>query len=472
MTTTAADTPLMRQYRSLKASYPHAILFFRLGDFYEMFGEDARTASAALGLVLTSRQGTPMCGIPAHSSAGYISKLLNTGHKIAICEQIAPAGGSDDDTRSRLFSRKVVRLITPGTVVEDELLDSRISNHLVCVEMDIVGWGLACMEVSTGQFWATQSLTDPGYRQISGLLARLDPSELLANPSSCAELKEKNLLPQKAAVTSCSKTIENPRAPDAWPDRTAWENHKLALKAAIRAAGYAEENNPHLKGMLSAYYRESGSNMQLDETAVRTLELVQSASGTRAQTLWGVLDHTCTPMGSRLLKSWLLQPLTELQEIERRQSCVQELFENSRSGEILSGILSGIADIERVMSRVAACSASPKDVAALRKSLQQLPRLKVWISSPRFFAAMSETAVKIDSLSPALDSLRELLAGALSENPPHRLSDGGVIRDGFSPELDGLRSIRRNSQSVLSEIEAAERKKTGITSLKVGYNSV
>lgn len=467
---TSNDTPLMRQYQALKASYPHAILFFRLGDFYEMFGEDARKASSLLGLVLTSRHGTPMCGIPWHSSSNYISKLLKSGCKIAICEQIPQ--NSEDSSRTKLFKRQVVRLITPGTVVEDELLDARTSNHLVCLELDIVGWGLACVEVSTGEFWATQSLGEAGMRQLPGLLAKLDPSEMLVNPAAEAEIKTGGIAPERAHITPCRKNFENPDPPAQWTDRSVWENHKLALKAALKAAAYVEENDPNLHGLLSPSYREPAANMQLDESAVRTLELVRSSSGQRNQTLWGALDNTVTPMGSRLLRQWILQPLTDIQEIEQRQACVQELVENTSARETLAEILSGISDIERVMSRVAAASAAPRDMAAVRKSLQQLPRLKVWISSPRFFSAMSEAAIRINGISPELESARVLLANALSENPPHRVSDGGVIRENYHAELDELRSLRKNSQSVLLEIEMRERQQTQIPSLKVGYNSV
>lgn len=462
-----SETPLMRQYRSLKASYPHAILFFRLGDFYEMFEEDAKTASSLLGIVLTSRHGIPMCGIPAHSSSNYISKLLRQGRKIAICEQVAPGDAAD---KSRIFKRQVVRLITPGTVVEDALLDSKTSNHLVCVETDIVGWGIACVEVSTGEFWAAQALGDPGFKALAGLISKLDPSELLASPKSCEDIK--NIIPDGAVITPYSRTFENPSPPEQWPDRSVWENHKIALKAALKAASYVEESEPHLKGMLVPSYREPGTHMQLDETAIRTLELVRSAYGNRQQTLWGTLDNTRTPMGSRMLKSWILQPLTDIQEIERRQSCVEELVENSSERETLAGILSGISDIERVMSRVATASATPRDVGALGNSLGMLGALKEWINAPKFSAAMSETAVKINTISPDLDSIRELLSRALSGNPPMRISDGGVIRENYNGELDELRSTRKNSQSVLLAIESREKKKTGITSLKVGYNSV
>src|SRR5581483_8980126 len=203
----ALDTPLMRQYQALKASYPHALLFFRLGDFYEMFGDDARAASPALGLLLTARQGIPMCGVPVHSASNYIAKLLKSGFKVAIAEQM-----EDPAQAKGLVKRQVVRLVTPGTVVEEDLLEAKASNYLVALEIDSVGWGLACVEVSTGEFWASQAFNDQGRRQLLSILARLDPAELLVSAPAADELKLKSVFQPKTALTFYEMPKQNDQA--------------------------------------------------------------------------------------------------------------------------------------------------------------------------------------------------------------------------------------------------------------------
>ncbi|HOX23005.1 MAG TPA: DNA mismatch repair protein MutS, partial [Elusimicrobiales bacterium] len=459
----AAETPLMKQYQAVKALHPGAILFFRLGDFYEMFGDDAKTASAALGLLLTARHGTPMCGIPYHSSRSYIARLLKAGHKIAICEQIEQGDGKG------LFRREVVRVITPGTVIEDELLDAKTRNHLVCVEVDIVGWALACVEVSTGDFWATQKLGDDDLRPLAALIARLSPSEILASHKTIELLTEKKLLPQGVPVTGYLPEAVKLQVPDSWPGRSIWQNKQLALKTALAASRYVCENEPRLSGVLSPVYSELSSCMQLDEAAVRTLELV-SGSGGRAQTLWGVLDSTRTPMGSRLLREWILQPLAELHGIESRQQAVAELFENEQARDGANAFLSEISDIERIVSRSCTLSASPRDAAGLKKSLSILPAFCKWLESTG--QPVQDITSKFEPVRPALEHLAALLDKALEDNPPPRISYGGTIKNGHSAELDELRAFKTGSGEKLLALEAREREATQINSLKVGYNSI
>ena len=468
-TDTVLDTPLMKQYQAIKASYPHAIVFFRLGDFYEMFNEDARVASAALGLTLTARQSVPMCGIPYHAASGYISRLLKAGHKIAVCEQ------QPDDTaqgRAKLFKREVVRLITPGTLIEDELLESTSANHLVCVELDIIGWGLACLEISTGEFWVTQKMGDPDLKLLSSVLARTMPSEILAERKTASELEARHLKGEKTALTVSTAPSPELVVPANWPEREMWANKQLALKAALRALRYVGDNEPRLRDTLLPAYREPATAMQLDESAVRTLELVESSSGGgRKYSLWGVLNHTATPMGARLLREWILQPLVDLQEIHGRQNCVAELADNSSSREALGKALADITDVERAMSRIAASGASPRDLGGIRRSLGSLDGVKKWFTDGGASIA-PDLWTNFEGDCARLYAVRELLSHALCDNPPQKLSDGGVIRDGFSAELDEIRALTKNSRSRLGEIEARERAATQISSLKVGYNSV
>ncbi len=460
------ETPLMQQYQALKKSYPHALLFFRLGDFYELFFDDAKTASAEVGLTLTARQGVPMCGVPHHSATNYIARLLNAGHKVAICEQVAPSG---DARKTKLFKREVVRLITPGTVVEDELLQPRSSRYLAALDLDIVGWGLSSFDASTGDFLATQNLNDPDLYQLLSLVSRVSPAEIIADAKTVKEIKKRGLDFGGVAVTEYSR---GESAPPAWGSQSVWQNHKLAMKTALKITSYVRQTQPGLKDVFPPSYYEPANRLQLDDSAIKTLELVSSPDDDDSRTLWGVLDLCRTSMGSRLLRRWLLEPLCDIREILSRQDFTAFLAENREAREQLGDIMAQVPDIERLLGRVINLSASPRDLGALRKALTQLPRLKLLLSSAGFFECAPELASRLDGTSHALNSLRAELERALSETPPARLSDGSVIREGYSPELDELRLVRRDSQKLLTGIELREKEKTGIPTLKVGYNSV
>ena len=302
------DTPVMRQYREIKARHPQSILFFRLGDFYEMFGLDAQEASAILGLVLTQRQGFPMCGVPFHNAQNYIARLLRAGKKVAIAEQLeAPS------KEKKLVARDVVRVVTPGTVVEDELLDPTATNFLIAIENDLVGWGAACLDVSTGESWATQTLNDRDHRKLYDLLARVRPAEVIASGDAASALWLRSVLPPKACLT-LRESVKGGTNPS-WAAGSVWRNHHLALAAATAARQYVDEAKFRLRELPEPAYREAGAMMQLDETAIRTLEIIEAASGEKRHTLWGLLDQCRTPMGSRKLKTWLLHPSTDLREI-------------------------------------------------------------------------------------------------------------------------------------------------------------
>ncbi len=461
------DTPLMQQYQALKRSYPHALLFFRLGDFYEMFHDDARTASSVLGLTLTARQGVPMCGVPHHSASNYISRLLAAGHKVAICEQTGPADG--EAKKAKLFKREVIRLITPGTVVEDELLRPRAANYLVALHLDIVGWGLASFDASTGDFHATQNLNDPDLYQLLSFISKTAPAEIIADSKTVKEIQRRGLDFSPAVLTEYVRTDG---ADPAWASQTVWQNHKLAMKTALKVTSYVRETQPGLKEVFAPAYYEPSNRLQLDESAIKTLELVDSPDGDDKKTLWGVLDLCKTSMGSRLMRRWVLEPLCDIREIQSRQNFTAFLAGSREGREQLGEILSQVPDIERLLGRVINLSASPRDLAAVRRALAQLPRLKLLLSGAGFFECAPELASRLDAVSHALNSLRGALEKALAENPPARLSDGGVILEGYSPELDELRAVRRDSQKLLNDIELREKEKTQIPTLKVGYNSV
>jgi DNA mismatch repair protein MutS len=460
------DTPVMRQYQDLKRQHPQDLLFFRLGDFFELFGEDAREASQILGLVLTQRQGVPMCGVPAHGAQNYIARLLRAGRKVAIADQLEPPS-----KEKKIVPRGVIRVVTPGTVVEDELLDPTATNFLVAIEHDLVGWGAACLDVSTGESWAAQALNDRDHRKLYDLLARVRPAEVLASDAAASALLLRQILPAKACLTLCEPFRPGP-APS-WAEGSIWKNRHLALKAALAARRYVDEAKFRLRELPEPAYRESGAVMQLDDTAIRTLELVEAASSEKRHTLWGLLDGCRTPMGSRKLKGWLLHPSTDLREIEQRQNCVEDLVDKPDARQALGRLLQEVADLPRVTSRLSTRQAGPRDLGALRRSLSRLPELERWIADTAFAASgLSHLAEDLRETAKAVDDLREYLQKALKDDPPARLSDGGLIREGFHAELDGLRRLKNDSDLVLRELEERERAATGITTLKAGYNSV
>jgi DNA mismatch repair protein MutS len=461
------DTPAWRQYQELKAKHPGSLLFFRLGDFYELFGDDAKDASALLGLVLTQRQGVPMCGVPFHSSQNYIARLLKAGRKIAVAEQLSEAVKG----AKKLVERDVVRVVTPGTVVEDDLLDPTATNFLVAVEHDLVGWGAACIDVSTGESWSTQALNDRESRKLFDLLARVRPAEVICAEGAADTLKLRAVLPAKTCLT-LREVFKAAVPPPAWADKPAWKNRHLALKAALAVRRYVDEAKFRLRELPEPSYKEAGSVMQLDETAIRTLELVEAASGEKRHTLWGLLDGTRTPMGSRKLKSWLLHPSTDLREIEQRQNCVEDLVDKPDARQSLGRLLQEIADLPRVTSRLSTRQAGPRDLGALRRSLARLPELERWIESASLASGLANLASDVAETAAALETLGGYLSRALVDEPPAKLSDGGLIRPGFHQELDELRRLKTDSDQVLGELEARERKATGIASLKAGYNSV
>ncbi|HOI42676.1 MAG TPA: DNA mismatch repair protein MutS, partial [Elusimicrobiales bacterium] len=460
-------TPLMQQYQALKREHPGAILFFRLGDFYEMFDADAKTASQLLGVVLTSRHGVPMCGVPYHSSATYIARLLKAGRRVAICEQVAPSG--EEAKKSRLFRREIVRVMTPGTIVEDELLHSKTASYLASLHIDIVGWGLAWIDASTGEFHAAQNVNDPRFYALQSLLSKISPAEIVASEETAARLEAAGLVPPGALLTPYFKP-DGAELP--WQRGAVWRNNNLAARTAVSAVNYLRETQPGLKETFSPSFFEPGGRLQLDESAIKTLDIVSSEGGDDANTLWGALDLGRTSMGSRLLKKWLLEPLCDLPAIKARHDFTGFLAEDREARGSLAALLAQVPDIERVLGRVANASASPRDAAAVRRALAQLPRLKMLLTSPSFFEKSPGLAGALEEVSRPLNALRELLEKALSETPPARLSDGGVIKDGWNSELDELRGVRKNSQKLLVDIELHEKERTQIPSLKVGYNSV
>ncbi len=459
-------TPLMSQYYEVRTKYPGIILFFRLGDFYEMFDEQAKEISALLGLTLTARNGIPMCGIPYHAANNYIVRLLSAGKKIGICEQTS----SVSDKNTKLFERRVTRIITPGTVMEDTLLDANQANYLVSVAVYPTGWALACVEVSTGEFWTNQNDKDPTLSNLAAALAAINPAEIVGDKKSLEALKQKMMLPGSLTLTEQEPFEGDYALPAEWPSVAAWENKRNALACALQIVKYLNATEPSFNKVLIPSYRELKDCLQIDENAVLTLELVKSQDGSRRGSLWAQLDHTRTAIGSRKLKDWLLHPLLDVNEIVQRQDCVENFTKDQGALADLSALLENISDVERIMTRTATGTASPRDLAGLRTSLLSVDPLARWFET--YAKVAPHLRAEFETHVPMLRDMARLLYEAIEENPPLRLADGFVIRAGYNAELDELRSLKQNSNARMEEICARERENTGISNMKVGFNSV
>jgi DNA mismatch repair protein MutS len=493
---TETSTPLMRQYAAIKKEHPNALLFFRLGDFYELFFDDAILAARELQITLTSRNkekgiAVPMCGVPYHSADGYITKLIRKGFKVAICEQM-----EDPRLAKKLVRRAVTRVMTPGTAA-DASLGAEENNFLGAIAQVGDRVGFAALDLSTGEFRATEFQGVDGGRRTQEELAQLRPKELLY-PSS-APLFESSV---KAAenLPSSGGTIERDLRPSAacgyaetaledWvfaPDHAIplLENHfgVLSLEgfglagkpAAASAAGailhYVRSTQPGtLEHVDRIGFYERQNCLILDAVTVRNLELIEPLfAGTDAGvTLFRSLDATVTPMGKRLLRAWMLRPSIERIEIVARLDSVGVQVKETVAREELRRALAGILDLERLLSRVTLETANPRDVLALAASLERLPAVRL--------AAARLDAQRLRTLHDAIDELGDL-RGRIEESivaePPISLTDGGVIQSGVNAELDELRDLSRNSKQFLAQIERRERTRTGIGSLKVKFNSI
>ncbi len=489
----APGTPLMRQYSAIKKEHPNALLFFRLGDFYELFFDDAVLAARELQITLTSRNkekgiAVPMCGVPYHAAEGYISKLIKKGYKVAICDQV-----EDPRLAKKLVRRAVTRVVTPGTAA-DASLGSDENNFLAAVARLDAGRpaalvaGFAVLDLSTGEFRATEFSGETAERRVLEELEQLRPRELLFGSSlPLFELSARAAGAGARSPSSATAWSETPL--DDWvfsPDYAIplVENHfgVLSLEgfglagrpAAAAAAGailhYVRSTQ---RGTLDHVDRigfyERQNCLVLDAVTVRNLELVEplfTGSGD-AVTLFRAIDHSLTPMGKRLLRAWMLRPGIDAAEINARLDAVEEQVRSTVEREELRRALDGVLDVERLLSRITLETANPRDLLALAASLGRLPGIRG--SLARFKSdRMASLLASVDDLA----DLRARIESTLVEEPPLTLADGGVIRGAIDPELDELRTLSRCSKQFLAQIEERERLRTGIASLKVKFNSV
>jgi DNA mismatch repair protein MutS len=454
-------TPAMRQYVEIKSRYRDCILFFRMGDFYEMFFEDALRASRLLDIALTSRDresNIPMAGVPYHARNVYLSKLVRQGCKVAICEQFEEPGGKG------VFHREVTEVVTPGLVFSDELLDAKGNNFLAAVRFS-APFSLAAIDATTGELLHE---TCPTAEALADALFRLSPAEYVAleGDPGREEPRFRKLL-EGRLVTSLSPGAVSSFVPPATIGNLPPEGHPARVPV-LAALSYLHLHQPRaLLEIRRASERVGERHMALDETALRTLEVFSTLSGERKGSLLWAVDRTSTPMGARTLRRWLSAPLVEPSRIAERHDAVGELVESSAVRKALLPALEGMGDLQRLASRLAQDRSGPRDVAALARSLDAVPSLREALasSSSLLLAAVRERLGEHGEIV-------SLVSSAIADAPPAGYREGGVFREGYDGELDSLRRLLTHGKSILEEMEQRERERTGIANLKIRYNRV
>jgi DNA mismatch repair protein MutS len=465
-------TPMLKQYMGMKSDYPDAILFFRMGDFYEMFFDDAKKASRLLGITLTSRgtmngEKVPMCGVPHHSSRSYVAKLIEKGCKVAICEQV-----EDPQTAKGIVKRDVIRVVTPGSVLEDGELDSKSNLYMAALTGIEKPFGLAHLDLSTGDFRVTEI---EEWEEVLDELGRIKPAELLLLEKDALTLRRglsayrlevlaKEGFHEEAAEGLLKSQLGvRSLAPFGCEDM---EQAVIAAGALLHYVQTTQKTNPdHIKDLVT--YR-LGDFMFLDESTTANLELFRTVRRQSVKgSLFHILDHTVTPMGSRQLRKWIAYPLLDLREIRLRLAAVATFREDRVFREEIREHLEGILDMERLNGRISMGRANARDLVALQQSSRRLPAFKEKLTgSPS--EQLNEIAGKLDPL----EDVAELIERAIREDPPVSLKEGGLIREGYHEELDRLIRATRDGKTWIADLAATEQKRTGISSLKVGYNRV
>ena len=472
----AALTPMMQQYLKIKEQNPNALLFFRLGDFYEMFGEDAKTAAAELDLTLTTRdrgkskeEQTPMCGVPYHSCEGYIARLIAKGYKVAICEQM------EDPAKAKgLVERDIIRVVTPGTVIDSAMLEDGKSNYISGVFFDNTGAGVCFADISTGKTLATAFSGPERVQHVINELGRFCPAEVIMNAEAAQDHALNDFLRDRL---NCHREQRPEEAFDATGAREAIVRQYGAqaldalpqsIDAVARALGgllgyLYETQKTDLSYINALDYYEQGRFMELDPAARRNLELTETmrAKEKRGSLLW-VLDKTKTPMGSRCLRGFLERPLLSPTAIQKRQNAVAALVDNTMAREELILALSGMGDMERLIGRIVYGTAGGRDLTALRAAIEKLPAVLAQLSQ--------FPSGRLGELSREMDDLSDLaakIAAAIDDDPPFSVREGKVIRPGYNAEVDRLRDILGGGKSTVVALESREKEKTGIRTLRV-----
>ena len=464
-----ALTPMMLQYLSIKEQNPDCILFFRLGDFYEMFFDDAKLVSRELELTLTGKdcgmsERAPMCGVPFHAVDVYLAKLIEKGYKVAICEQM-----EDPATAKGLVKREITRIVSPGTVIETNMLEDRRSNYILSACLRKNQAGVAFCDVSTGEFFVYQ-ISDVRLK-LADELARIAPSEILTNDlelfqQTAPGLRAAAYDEEKYAYAACAKVLRAQFGEDV--SDLGLSERKLAVSAAGALLSYLESTQKvSLSHILSVKQYDAREHLELDRVALRNLELVKTIQGGRRGSLLSILDRAETAMGSRLIRNWLEQPLARKEAIDARLDAVEELTRQPIAAAQMRQTLSGVYDIERLLSRIAYETVSPRECLALTASLDAIPLLQE--QAQRLQGdVLRQLLEKMDQL----DELRGTLRRAIDPEAPLLIRDGGIFLKGYNDELDELRDITANGKDYVMAMERREREATGIKNLKIGYNKV
>ncbi len=470
------NTPMMKQYEEIKKDYQDCLLFYRLGDFYEMFGPDAEEGSRLLGITLTSRDGglgkVPMCGVPFHSADTYIAKVISAGQKVAICEQM-----EDPKSVKGIVKRDVIRVISPGTILEGNFLQERNSNYLLAVVRGETGYGLAVADASTGEFMATEV---PDWNTLHNEFWRFDPVECLVSAEDEQIKEEMNRIAGENRVTL---TMHHAHAFElAYAEKKILEHFRIqaltsfgcedkplltiAAGAILDYLNMMQKSRPANIMTLKVYSLKE--TMDLDYATRRNLELVRSLhSAERKDSVLGIIDYTRTALGGRLLKNWLEKPLLSRDEIQKRLDSTEEMVQDTTMRLSLKEQLDPVYDLERIVSRITYGTANAKDLLALKHSLAQMPALQKSLQHSKT-AYMKQLEESFDPLT----DLYTLLDDAIHPEAPFSLREGGLIKDGYHQEVDALRDILVNGKQWIVELELREREKTGIKNLKVSYNKV
>lgn len=469
------NTPMMKQYEEIKSQYQDCLLFYRLGDFYEMFGPDAEIGSRVLGITLTARDGgmgkVPMCGVPFHSAENYIAKAIRAGYRVGICEQV-----EDPKSTKGIVKREVIRIISPGTMLEDTYLQERSSNYLVSISKGDNGYGLAVVDASTGEFMATE-ISD--WHMLHNEFWRYDPVECLI------PAENENLLEEVTRIAGENRVTITAHSAHAFAYNNAKHSilehfHINALSSLgcetkellVRAAGaildylnLMQKNRPDNIMTLKVY--SLNETMELDYATRRNLELVRSLnSGDKRDSVLGVIDYTRTALGGRLLKSWIEKPLLDKNEIQNRLDSTEEMVNDTTLRLQLKDQLDQVYDLERIVSRITYGTANARDLLSLKNSLEHMPELQNMIQN-RKTAYLQKLSTEFDPLS----DIYELLERAIHPEAPFSVREGNLIRTGFHEEVDSLREIMINGKQWIVDLEVRERERTGIK-LKVSYNKI
>lgn len=470
------ETPMMRQYNEVKRQHKDALLFFRMGDFYELFFEDAKLASKVLGITLTSRSkgegSIPMAGVPHHAAESYIRKLIKAGHKVAICDQL-----QDPEEAKGIVNRGVTRIITPGTVTEDTLLEDKSNNYLMALFEHNTIMGLSWIDLSTGRF----EVEDVQKERLFDEFARLNPSELLL-PEGITKSKtiflERLQAEYHVMITSrpdweFSKDTAYQTLTEHFGTTSlegfGCEDIGPSLGAAGAVIQYLKETQKtSLRHIVKIQKYRTDNRVLIDKSTQQSLELTQTMRNRdREGSLLSVIDQTKTPMGARLLREWIISPLRIPAEIKYRQVGILELFEKPELRRELRTILTNVYDIERISTKVSCGRTNARDLVALKQSLSKLPTLREQLGF-----CIADIVISVEQQLDTLEEVRTLISTAIVPDPPPTIKDGGLIREGYDPALDDLRYISKNGKAWIANFEAEEIARTGINSLKVGYNKV